>query len=68
MKLFIKRFFEVLNKIINFPEKNKNGVLVLKIDTLCLDCMWEGNAEQSIPYKDKKICPRCGNSELYFEM
>lgn len=68
MKLFINLFFKVLNKIINIPEKNKNGVLVLKIDTLCLDCMWEGNASQSIANKEDKICPRCGNSNLYFEM
>ena len=67
MKL-ITRVLSLLKKFVGIPEKTKEkSVFVLRVDTVCDHCKWEGNFMQTLIVDDSKdACPRCGNSELVY--
>ena len=67
MKL-ITRAFALLKKFVGIPEKTKEkSVFVLRVDTVCDYCKWEGNFMQTLIVDDSNdACPRCGNTELTY--
>jgi hypothetical protein len=66
MKL-ITRALALLKKFVGIPEKKEKSVFVLRVDTVCDYCKWEGNFMQTLIVDDSNdACPRCGNTELTY--
>ena len=66
MKL-ITRVLALLKKFVGIPEKKEKSVFVLRVDTVCDYCKWEGNFMQTLIVDDSNdACPRCGNTELTY--
>ena len=67
MKQLINNVMSFVKKFFKIPEKNKQGLKVLEVDTMCCACIWEGNFTQTVLDKNyEEACPRCGSKELIY--
>jgi hypothetical protein len=59
-------------KEIHFMKMKKNTKMSGQINIECKNCMWEGSAEELLPFNilnsQKQVCPDCGLSENLFKL
>jgi len=67
MRSIINLFQSLIRKLGRVPEKKESSTQLLRVDTMCMVCLWEGNFAQTMTNDDSNdTCPRCGNSELTY--
>ncbi len=67
MRSIINLFQSLIRKLVRVPEKKESSTQLLRVDTMCMVCLWEGNFTQTMTNDDSNdTCPRCGNSELTY--